>query len=154
MKYYLISIILLSCIFSGLAQSSYVSKVWVSDNGNGTYTNPIIHADYSDPDVVRVDDYYYMTASSFHSAPGLPIMHSKDMINWELINHALPRLTPQDVYDMPKHGNGVFAPNIRTHNNEVYIYWADPDYGIYMVKTKDPFGEWEDPVLVMEGKGL
>lgn len=132
----------------------HVSDVWVADNSDGTYKNPIIYSDYSDPDVVRVGDDYYMTASSFNTAPGLPILHSKDMVNWKLINHALPLQVPIDVFSTPQHGNGVWAPAIRYHNNEIYIYWGDPDFGIYMVKTKDPYGKWDEPVLVMEGKGL
>lgn len=138
------------------AQSNklYVSEVWVADNGDGTYKNPIIYADYSDPDVVRVDGDYYMTASSFNVVPGLPILHSKDMVNWTLINHALKELIPIETFNVPQHGNGVWAPSIRYHNNEFYIYWGDPDFGIYMVKTKDPFQEWDEPILVMEGKGL
>ncbi|WP_228852563.1 glycoside hydrolase family 43 protein [Aegicerativicinus sediminis] len=134
--------------------TTYFSDVWVADNGDGTYTNPIIYADYSDPDVVRVGDDFYMTASSFNCAPGLPILYSKDMINWQLINYALPEQVPTDIFNTPQHGNGVWAPSIRYHKNEIYIYWGDPDFGIYMVKTKDPFGQWDSPVLVMEGKGL
>ena len=68
-----------------------VSKVWVADNGDGTYKNPIIHADYSDPDAIRVDDDYYMISSSFNHVPGLPILHSKDLVNWTIIGHALLR---------------------------------------------------------------
>ena len=136
------------------AQKPYLSEVWVADNGDGTYKNPIIYADYSDPDVVRVGDDYFMSASSFNAAPGLPILHSKDMVNWKLINHALPLQIPIETFNVPQHGNGVWAPSIRYHNNEIYIYWGDPDFGVYMVKTKDPFGTWEDPILVMEGKGL
>ena len=74
--------------------SSYVSKVWVADKGDGTYQNPILFADYSDPDVVRVGDDYYMTASSFNCIPGLPILHSKDLVNWKIVNHALKIQTP------------------------------------------------------------
>ncbi|MEL0455845.1 glycoside hydrolase 43 family protein [Flavobacteriaceae bacterium SZ-1-7] len=132
----------------------YISEVWVADNGDGTYNNPIIYADYSDPDVVRVGYDYYMTASSFNVAPGLPILHSKDMVNWTLINHALETQVPEETFNMPQHGNGVWAPAIRYHKGEIYIYWGDPDFGIYMVKTKDPYGKWDEPVLVMEGKGL
>ena len=135
-------------------QTETISKVWVADNGDGTYKNPILYSDYSDPDVVRVGDDYYMTASSFNAAPGLPILHSKDMVNWKLINHALQIQIPVETFNVPQHGNGVWAPSIRFHNNEIYIYWGDPDFGIYMVKTKDPYGKWDDPILVMEGKGL
>ncbi|MBA4320155.1 MAG: glycoside hydrolase [Flavobacterium sp.] len=133
---------------------SNLSQVWVADNGDGTYKNPILHADYSDPDAIRVEDDYYMTASSFNSMPGLPILHSKDLVNWKLVNYALLKQPPFDVFDKPQHGNGVWAPCIRYHNNEFYIYYPDPDYGIYMIKTKDPKGIWSEPVMVKEGKGL
>ena len=138
-----------------IAQSNkpYVSEVWVADQGDGTYKNPILFADYSDPDVVRAGDDYYMTASSFNASPGLPILHSKDMVNWKIINHALPKQVPLETFNIPQHGNGVWAPCIRYHNDEFYIYWGDPDFGIYMVKTKDPYGDWDEPVLVMEAKG-
>lgn len=130
------------------------SKVWVADNGNGTYKNPILHADYSDPDVIRVGEDYYMTASSFNCIPGLPILHSKDMVNWELVNYALPKQPPFDVFDKPQHGNGVWAPCIRYHKDEFYIYYPDPDFGIYMIKTKNPKDQWSEPILVKGGKGL
>jgi len=134
-------------------QQPYVSEVWVADQGDGTYKNPILHADYSDPDVVQWGDDYFMTSSSFNAAPGLPILHSKDLVNWELVNYALPKQVPIKHFNTPQHGNGVWAPSIRVHNNELYIYWGDPDFGIYMVKTDDPFGNWEEPVLMMEAKG-
>ncbi len=119
-----------------------------------TYTNPIIHADYSDPDVCRAGDDYYMTASSFNCIPGLPILHSKDLVHWELVNYALREQKPLAVFNKPQHGNGVWAPAIRFHNGEFYIYWGDPDFGIYMIKAADPLGEWSEPVLVKEGVGL
>ncbi len=136
------------------APTGEVSAVWVADNGDGTYKNPILYSDYSDPDVCRVGDDYYMTSSSFNAIPGLQILHSKDMVNWKLIGYALNENTPSAHFAKPQHGNGVWAPAIRHHNGAFYIYWGDPDYGIYMVKTEDPAGEWEQPVLVMEGKGL
>src|SRR5262245_59290222 len=94
---------------SATAQTS-PSKVWVADNGDGTYRNPILHADYSDPDVVRVGDDFYLVASSFNAAPGLPILRSQDLVNWTIIGHALPRQPPFDVFNEPQHGNGVWAP--------------------------------------------
>ena len=131
-----------------------ISKVWVADNGDGTYKNPILHADYSDPDAVRVGNDFYMTASSFNCVPGLPILHSTDLVNWELISYALPKQPPFDVFDKPQHGNGVWAPCIRYHDGEFYIYYPDPDYGIYLTKALDPKGPWSEPSLVKEGKGL
>ncbi len=134
--------------------AQYVSQVWVADKGDGTYINPILHADYSDPDVCAVDGDFYMTASSFGCTPGLPILHSKDLVNWQIVNYALKELTPREVFDQPQHGKGVWAPSIRFHNGEYYIYWGDPDYGIYMVKTVNPCGEWDDPILVKAGRGM
>lgn len=131
-----------------------VSKVWVSDNKDGTYTNPVLYADYSDPDAVRVGDDYYLTASSFNCIPGLPILHSRDLVNWELIGHALQKQPPFDVFAKVQHGGGVWAPCIRFHQNEFYIYYPDPDYGIYMVKAVNPRGPWSEPILVQQGKGL
>lgn len=137
-----------------VSEQPYVSQVWNPDLGNGMYKNPVINADYSDPDVVCVGDDYYMTASSFNCIPGLPILHSKDLVNWELIGHAVTKLQPKAVFDRPSHGNGVWAPCISYHNGEFYIYWGDPDYGVFMVKTKDPAGKWENPVCVIPGKGM
>lgn len=154
MKKTLLFILTLSISAGIFAQAPNVSKVWVSDQGDGTYKNPILYADYSDPDVVRVGDDYYMTASSFNAVPGLPILHSKDLVNWELIGHALPRQYPLDHFSKAQHGNGVWAPSIRYHEGEFYIYYGDPDFGIYMLKAKDPKGPWSIPHLVKEGKGL
>lgn len=136
------------------AKAQYVSEVWVSDQGNGTYRNPVLHADYSDPDVCAVGDDFYMTASSFGCTPGLPILHSKDLVNWRIVNYALKELEPKEFYNSAQHGKGVWAPSIRYHKGMYYIYWGDPDFGIFMVKTKDPIGEWEKPVLVKAGKGM
>jgi beta-xylosidase len=136
-----------------LSQKS-LSKVWVADKGNGTYQNPILYADYSDPDAIRVGNDYYLVASSFNCMPGLPILHSKDLVNWKVINYALKMQEPEAVYNLPQHGNGVWAPCIRFHKGNYYIYYPDPDYGIYMVKTANPAGQWSKPVLVLPGKGL
>lgn len=152
-KFFLLLIIGLAFV-SAQAQPDERSKVWIADNGDGTYTNPILHADYSDPDVVRVGDDYYMTSSSFNCVPGLPVLHSKDLVNWELITYALPKQPPFEVFDQPQHGNGVWAPCIRYHEGEFYIYYPDPDFGIYLTKAKDPKGPWSEPILVRGGEGL
>ena len=140
--------------------AQYKSLVWSPDNGNGTYTNPVINADYSDPDVCvgPSGEDYYLTASSFQCIPGLPVLHSKDLVNWEIVGHALTSLYEGDEalqqhFSTPQHGAGVWAPSIRYHNGEYYIYWGDPDNGVYMVKTKDPAGRWDAPVCVIRGKG-
>ncbi len=149
-KILLFLILVPACV---VAQAPFVSKVWVADNGDGTYKNPIINADYSDPDAIRVGSDFYMTASSFNAVPGLPILHSKDLVNWSIINHVFREQMPLDVFAKPQHGNGVWAPAIRFHAGDFYIFYPDPDYGIYMTKTRDPAGEWSKPVMVREGKG-
>ena len=136
-------------------EKNYVSEAWVADQGNGKYKNPILYADYSDPDACRVGDDFYMTSSSFNCLPGLQILHSKDLVNWSIIGAAIPyTLTPIETPERPEHGNRVWAPAIRYHNGEFYIFWGDPDQGAFMVKAKDPKGPWTEPVLVKPGKGI
>ena len=136
------------------AAEEYVSEVWCPDPGNGKYINPIIDADYSDPDVVRVGDDYYMTTSSFSDIPGLPVLHSKDLVNWTIIGHAIAEMPDYAKFQTPNHGNAVWAPSIRYHNGEFYIYYGDPDLGIFMTKTKDPAGPWEPLTWVHKAKGI
>ena len=88
---------------------------WQPDQGDGTYRNPVLHADYSDPDAIRVGEDYWLVASSFSHVPGLPVLHSSDLVNWTLVAHALPRLVPEDVFASPQHGKGVWAPALRHH---------------------------------------
>src|SRR4030095_4105456 len=90
--------------------------VWVPDLGDGTYKNPILYSDYSDPDLIRVRDEFYLIASSFNCTPGIPILHSKDLVNWRIISHVLKQQIPLDVFRKPQHGNGVWAPAIRYHD--------------------------------------
>ena len=146
--------LLIAFVISQMTVAQHRSQVWCPDNGDGTYTNPVIYADYSDPDVCAVGDDYYLTASSFNCIPGLPILHSKDLVNWEMIGYALQEQEPKEIFDKPQHGKGVWAPAIRYHKNEFYIYWGDPDLGIFMVKAKNPTGEWSKPVCVIAGKGM
>lgn len=117
------------------------------------YTNPILHMDYSDPDVCRVGEDYYMTASSFNCFPGLPILHSRDLVHWTLVGAALTDYEPE-FHTSVQHANGVWAPAIRYHDGWFYIFCGDPDRGIFMVKTQDPRGRWEDPVWVVRAKGF
>src|SRR5678810_430688 len=104
MRFALSILILLSLKVT--AQQS-ISKVWVADNGDGTYKNPIINADYSDLDAIRVRDDYYMVSSSFTHIPGLPILHSKDLVNWTIIGKKKKKQPLYDVYDKVQHGAGA-----------------------------------------------
>lgn len=150
--FFILSLSVCSLFHPAMAQ--YRSEVWVSDEGNGMYRNPVLHADYSDPDVCAVGEDYFLTASSFNCTPGLPILHSKDLVNWKIVNYALKKVEPVEYYNEARHGKGVWAPSIRFHEGMYYIYWGDPDFGIFMVKTRDLYGEWDKPVLVKAGKGM
>jgi beta-xylosidase len=136
-----------------LANNTTTSKVWSPDQGNGTYKNPVLNADYSDPDAIRVGDKFYLVSSSFDSVPGLPVLESYDLVNWRLIGHALGRQLPLALYSKTQHGNGVWAPALRFHNGEFYLFYPDPDFGIYVVKAKNAAGPWSQPLLVKAAKG-
>lgn len=132
------------------------------------YHNPILHADYSDPDVIRVGKSYYLVASSFHFSPGIPVLKSQDLVHWTIIGHVLPKLTFAPGYDMPgpftltdaiskpvgdgqRYAGGVWAPSIRFHNGLFYVYWPTPNEGVFMSTARDPAGPWSAPVTVMGG---
>lgn len=132
----------------------YVSEVWCADLGNGYYKNPVLYADYSDPDACRVGDDFYMTSSSFNCIPGLQILHSKDLVNWEIVSAAVPYALPPVDDIAPLHGMRVWAPSIRHHDGWFYIFWGDPDQGAFMTKAQDVAGPWTEPVLVKAGKGI
>lgn len=161
MKHFILTLLLASITWCAGAQKP--SNTWNPNLKGGYYKNPIIDADYSDPDVCRVGDDYYMTASSFACFPGLQILHSTDLVNWELIGAALQddypvlpqyRGTELDWRKKIQHGNYVWAPSIRYHDGWFYIYCGDPDQGLFMTRAQDPRGPWTAPVWVKEGKGL
>lgn len=130
------------------------AQPWNPDLGDGTYRNPVLFADYSDPDVVRVGGDFWLVSSSFNHAPALPILHSRDLVNWTLVSHALPAQVPLDHFSVPRHGEGVWAPSIRFHAGKFWVFYPDPDFGIYVVTATDPRRSWSAPVLVKAGKGL
>lgn len=135
-----------------------------------SYTNPILPYDYSDPDVCRVGDTYLMTSSSFNNVPGLQILASKDLVHWEIVDAAIRYQLPGYKEGDKVAGNFVWAPAIREHDGRIWIYYGDPDRGIYCIRSK-PFNsplstsfnyklstinfpmEWESPVLVIPAKG-
>lgn len=145
---------LLTCTLLAALHAAHAAEPWVADLGNGNYQNPVLNADYSDPDAVRVGDTYYMTSSSFNSAPGLPLLQSKDLVNWELVGHALPKQVPAAHFAVPRHGAGVWAPCLRYHDGKFWIFYPDPDFGIYVITATDFSGPWSEPHLLMPGRGL
>lgn len=125
---------------------------WVSDQGDGTYQNPIIYADYSDPDIIAVHDEFYMVSSSFNHMPGLPLLHSRDLVNWTIINHVVPSFDCPG-YDRVQHGKGIWAPSLRYHDGKFWVFFSTPDEGIFMCQSANPFGKWTVPHLVQAAKG-
>jgi len=125
---------------------------WQADLENGFYKNPVLYADYSDPDAVCVGDDFFLVASSFCNVPGIPILHSKDLVNWELVNYALKKI-PEFRYREPVHGCGVWAPAIRFHDGKYFICFPMPDEGIYMTTAENPYGDWSEPVNIRPGAG-
>lgn len=128
------------------------------------YTNPILPYDYSDPDVIRVGDTYLMTSSSFNNVPGLQILASQDLVHWQIVDAAIRDRLPGYESGDKVLGNFVWAPSIREHNGLLYIFYGDPDRGIYCIRSNQIINDqypitnfpllWEPPVLVMPGKGL
>ena len=139
---------------TGIAQSAPAGPAWVADNGDGTYRNPVLYGDWSDPDVIRVGADFYLVASSFHRVPGLPVLHSRDLVNWTIIGHALPRLEPEEAFATPRPGCGVWAPAIRYHDGRFRIFYPDPDRGIFVVTATDPAGPWTRSHRLKAGRGL
>lgn len=134
------------------------------------YTNPLLFADYSDPDVIRVGRRFFLVASSFHFSPGLPVLESGDLLHWRLVGHVLPRLPFAPAYDMRppfsltdavskpvgpglRYAGGVWAPSLRFHAGRFFAYWPTPDEGVFMATAKRPEGPWSPPVQVIAGAG-
>lgn len=131
MKRILTLLIILSFIPLLWAQKNYATKnVWMPDNGDGTFTNPILWGDWADPDVIRVKDDFYLIGTSMQYVPGCPILHSKDLVNWEMAGYAIERYDEDERYDL-KNGslymNGSWANSIRYHNGKFYVGFCTPD---------------------------
>ena len=131
-----------NCIILFFLTGNVSAQSWTADLGNGKYKNPVLFADYSDPDVVRVNDDFYMVASSFNCMPGIPVLHSKDLVNWRIIGHVYERL-PFEKYDKSAHGQGSWAPSIRYHDGLFYVYFCTPNEGLFMANAKRAAGPWK-----------
>lgn len=145
-------ILLLSGQFSYAQKKPVQTGKW-GDLQNGTYRNPILNADYSDPDVIKVGDTFYMVCSDFHFM-GMPVLKSKDLVNWSIIGQVYKKLDIDSKYNtMQKYGGGSWAPSIRYHNNKFYVYFCTPDEGLYMSTATDPAGKWSPLVEVQRING-
>jgi beta-xylosidase len=118
------------------------------DQGDGTYRNPILPTDYSDPDAIRVGDDFYLVASDFHFV-GMQVLHSRDLVNWEVIGQIFRRLTMSPKYDeMTGYAQGTWAPTLRYHDGTYYVFVCTPFDGLFMWHAKNPAGPWSQTVTV------
>lgn len=147
--------LLLTASFSGIASTALVRAVLPGEAG--IYRNPILFADYSDPDVIRDGSNYYLIASTFHFVPGIPILESPDLVHWTIVGHVVDRLTMDPRYDMVggnRYGEGVWAPSIRKHDGLYYVYFPTPSEGIFVATAPSMAGPWSSPAAVIPRPGL
>ena len=127
-------------------------RLWNAQLDAEQYKNPILPLDYSDPDAIRVGEDYYMVASSFTYLPGVPVLHSRDLVNWERLGYCVSSL-PFARYAHPAHGCGTWAPAIRFHNGTFYVFIPLPDEGIFVTESKDPAGPWSPLRCIRRASG-
>lgn len=129
-----------------MASVPAVAQTWTADNGDGTYTNPLFYDEFSDPDMIRVGDDYYLTGTTMHTQPGLPILHSRDLVNWELLGYAFDRmdLGPDMRLEGGKsmYGQGIWAPSFRYHDGIFYIFSNVNGHTTQVFRAKNPAGPW------------
>ena len=134
-------------LFSALSTLSAQAQSWTADNGNGTFTNPLFYDEFSDPDIIRVGDDYYLAGTTMHSVPGLVILHSKDLVNWENISYCFDRFDfTEDRFALKNHqeiyGQGIWAPAIRYANGQFYVFSNINGKGLQCYTSKDIRGPW------------
>jgi xylan 1,4-beta-xylosidase len=129
----------------GTAQTA--TRSWAADNGNGTYSNPLFYDEFSDPDMIRVGSDYYLTGTTMHTMPGLPILHSRDLVNWRLIGYAFVRLDLGPDFRLEDgkqiYGGGIWAPSFRYHDGTYYIFANVNRFGLQVFRATDPRGPWK-----------
>jgi beta-xylosidase len=133
---------------SSLFSLSSLAQSWTADNGNGTYTNPLFYDEFSDPDILRVGDDYYLAGTTMHSVPGLVILHSKDLVNWENVSYCFDRFDfPDDKFSLKNHqeiyGQGVWAPAIRYANGQFYVFTNINGKGLQCYTSEKIEGPWK-----------
>ena len=148
---------LLFCLqLTSLCLKAQMNGKW-GDQGNGTYVNPVLPGDYSDLDAIRVGDDYYAISSTMQFSPGMVVLHSKDLVNWEIIGHVvddLTRISPQLNWDrMNCYGKGIWAGSIRYYKNKFWVYFGTPDDGFFMSSATNPAGPWQPVHQLWNVKG-
>lgn len=121
-------------------------KSWSADNGNGTFTNPLFYDEFSDPDIIRVGEDYYLAGTTMHCVPGLVVLHSKDLVNWEFSSYCFDRLDDSDDFNLRNgkeaYGQGIWAPAIRYHNGKFYIFSNINGHGLQVYISDSAKGPW------------
>lgn len=157
--------IIVWCALVTLLVSRHQALAWTCDNGNGTFTNPVLYADYPDPDIIRVGSDFYMVSSTFVSTPGLEVLHSKDLINWDIAGYAAQTLTGSPLFNMEggaRYGGGIWAPSLRYHKGAFYLLVNQEPGGLYLYRASCPAGPWTaskidaymfDPSLLFDEDG-
>jgi xylan 1,4-beta-xylosidase len=128
------------------APAAEASKSWTADNGNGTYSNPLFYEEFEDPDVIRVGQDYYLAGTTMHMNPGLMVLHSKDLVNWELASYCIDRLDLGPAYRLEGgniYGRGIWAPCIRYHDGTFYVLSNVNGAGLQVFRSKSPSGPWQ-----------
>jgi len=119
---------------------------WTADNGNGTFTNPLFYEEFSDPDMIRVGEYFYLTGTTMHSMPGLPILRSRDLVNWEFVAYAMDKLDLGPAFRLEEgkniYGRGIWAPSFRYHNGTYYIFSNVNGQTTQKFTATNPAGPW------------
>lgn len=128
------------------AQLQPIRKTWSADNGNGTYTNPLFYDEFSDPDIIRVGEDYYLAGTTMHSVPGLVVLHSKDLVNWEFSSYCFDRFDDSDDFNLRNgkeaYGQGIWAPAIRYNNGKFYIFSNINGHGLQVFISDSAKGPW------------
>lgn len=121
-------------------------RAWLADNGNGTFTNPLFYDEFSDPDLIRVGDDFYLTGTTMHAMPGLPVLHSKDLVNWELLGYAFEKLDLGPEFRLEdgknSYGQGIWAPSFRYHHGTFYIFSNVNHHKTQLFSAANPAGPW------------
>ena len=120
---------------------------WTADNGNGTYTNPLFYDEFSNPDIIRVGDDFYLAGTTMHDGHGLVVLHSKDLVNWKFLSYAFESLKVGEEFNLENgkeaYGQGIWAPCIRYHKGKFYIFSNINGYGMQVFIADNPSGPWE-----------
>lgn len=157
-------IVALALMAAGIAAPA-AAQVWRSDRGDGSYANPPLNADYPDPDIIRVGDDFYFASTTFANAPGLTLLHSRDLVNWDIVSHLIPRLDGSPTFDLQAGGSyrhGIYAPSLRYRDGTFYVAVTPVGQHTRIYRARDPRGPWThvtleraafDPALFFDDDG-